>query len=153
VRGKRIYVGFTQDGHWAEKRKTRFGKLLRRCDAVTMFTEEERAVYLDRYSLDGERVRVIPIHTDETNGYREYPDESPQEKPYVLSLGSPNRRFTIVARACRELGVDLVIITRPWHENDALDELAQMGAQVITDADKMKALTGGLPLPPGLKLF
>jgi glycosyltransferase involved in cell wall biosynthesis len=137
----RIYVGFTQDGPWPAKRIARAGRALRRCDAVTVFSEEERAVLIPRYGFDPDRVHVIPIHTDETEGYRQYPDTPPREEPYVLSMGSPNRRFAPVAAACRELGIPLVIITRPWHENDSLDELAASGATVVTDADKMKALT------------
>jgi len=138
---RRIYVGFTQDGPWPQRRIDRFAAILARCNAVTMFTEEERAVYLDRYGLEADRVRVIPIHTDETGDYRQYGEQSPRRRPFILSLGSPNRRFTPVARACRDLGIDLVIITRPWHENDSLDELAELGAEVITDADKLRALT------------
>jgi len=138
---RRIYVGFTQDGPWPRRRIERFATLLGRCEAVTMFTEEERAVYLDRYRLVPDRVRVIPIHTDETGDYRQYPDDPPRDRPFVLSLGSPNRRFMPVARACRDLGIDLVIITRPWHENDSLHELADLGAEVITDADRLRALT------------
>jgi glycosyltransferase involved in cell wall biosynthesis len=139
--GRRVYVGFTQDGHWPQARMDRFARLLRRCDAVTMFTAEERDIYLERYGLDASRVHVIPIHTDETDDYRQYDGAAPRETPYVLSLGSPNRRFMPVARACGRLGVPLVIITRPWHKNDALDELADMGAEVITDANKLRALT------------
>jgi glycosyltransferase involved in cell wall biosynthesis len=138
---RRIYVGFTQDGPWPRRRIERFATLLGRCDAVTMFTEEERAVYLDRYHLTPDRARVIPIHTDETNGYRQYPDTPPRDRPFALSLGSPNRRFAPVARACRDLGIDLVIITRPGHENDSLHELADLGAEIITDANKQRALT------------
>jgi glycosyltransferase involved in cell wall biosynthesis len=138
---RRIYVGFTQDGPWPRRRIERFTTLLGRCDAVTMFTEEERAIYLDRYRLEANRVRVIPIHTDETNDYRQYPDVPPRDRPFALSLGSPNRRFTPIARVCRDLGIDLVIITRPWHENDSLHELADLGAEIITDADKLRALT------------
>jgi glycosyltransferase involved in cell wall biosynthesis len=91
--------------------------------------------------LDPQRVHVIPIHTDELQGYRQYADQRPIEQPYVLSMGSPNRRFTSVARACADLKVPLVIITRPWHRHDSLDELASLGATIITDADKLKSLT------------
>ncbi len=138
---KRIYVGFTQDGPWPEQRIARLARALGSCHAVTVFTEDERQVYLKRFDLEPERVRVIPLHTDETDGYREYGDESPRTSPYVLSLGSPNRRFKPVAAACKELGIDLIIITRPWHKNDSLEELADLGAEIITDADKQRALT------------
>jgi glycosyltransferase involved in cell wall biosynthesis len=37
--------------------------------------------------------------------------------------------------------VPLVIITRPWHANDSLSELAAMGARIITNADRNKSLT------------
>ena len=40
---RRIYVGFTQDGHWPRWRIRETGRALRRCDAVTVFSEEERA--------------------------------------------------------------------------------------------------------------
>ena len=137
----RIYVGFTQDGAWPAKKIDRLSRALNACAAVTVFSEDERQLYLSRYRLDPSRVHTIPIHTDETEGYQQYPDQRPLERPYVLSLGSPNRRFTPIARACRALNVPLVIITRPWHKNDSLDELRTMGATIITDADKMKSLT------------
>ncbi len=138
---KRIYVGFTQDGPWPQQRIDRIAQALNQCEAVTVFTEEERQVYLDRYHLDPQRVHVIPIHTDETDDYTQYPNESPRERPFALSLGSPNRRFMPVARICHDLGIDLVIITRPGHKNDSLEELASLGAEIITDADKLRALT------------
>ena len=137
----RVYVGFTQDGPWPRRRINTVARALRRCDAVTVFTEEERLVYIDRYRLDSRRVHVIPLHTDETDGYRQYTEDAPRKTPYALSLGSPNRRFMPVARACRTLGIDLVIITRPDHRNDSLDELASLGAEIITDADRLRALT------------
>ena len=136
-----IYVGFTQDGPWPGKRIRKVAKALQHCDIVTMFTEQERQVYLDRYGLAPEQAVVIPIHTDEADGYGHYPDESPHQEPYVVALGSPNRRFTPMARICNELGVPLVIITRPWHTNDSLDELRSIGAKIVTDADKLEALT------------
>jgi glycosyltransferase involved in cell wall biosynthesis len=137
----RVYVGFTQDGPWPADRIEAVGAALRQFDAITMFTEEERGVYVPRYGLRPERVRVIPIHTDETGGYGHYPDDPPLPEPYILSLGSPNRRFTPLAEICHERRIPLVIITRPSHKNDALDELRRLGANVITDADRMKALT------------
>lgn len=137
----RIYVGFTQDGIWPQRKIDRLSRALRRCAAVSVFSQDERTLYLSRYRLDAARVHVIPIHTDETEGYRQYPDDRPIAQRYVLSLGSPNRRFTPVARACQALKIPLVIITRPWHKNDSLDDLAKLGATIITDADKMKSLT------------
>jgi glycosyltransferase involved in cell wall biosynthesis len=123
-------------------------KAMRRLDAVTVFSEDERQLYLSRYGLEPARTHLIPIHTDETGDYSQYPDALPSDAPphlrkgeFVLSLGSPNRRFTPIARACQQLNVPLVIITRPWHKNDSLDELAKMGAMLITNADKMKSLT------------
>ncbi len=136
-----IYVGFTQDGSWPGKRIRKVARALQRCDVVTMFTEQERQLYLERYGLAPEQAVVVPIHTDEPDGYRQYPDESPHDEPYVVALGSPNRRFTPTARICNELGVPLVIITRPWHTNDSLDELRTLGAKIVTDADKLEALT------------
>ncbi len=136
-----IYVGFTQDGPWPSNQMRKVAKALRRCEVVTMFTEQERRVYVDRYGLAAEQAVVIPIHTDETDDYRQYGDISPKNSPFALALGSPNRRFTPTARICKALGVPLVIITRPWHKHDSLDELRSLGVQVITDADKLKALT------------
>ncbi|MEE8154162.1 MAG: glycosyltransferase family 4 protein [Phycisphaerales bacterium] len=136
-----LYVGFTQDGPWPGQRIRKVAKALQRCDVVTIFTEEERRVYLERYGLAPEQAVVVPIHTDEADGYRQYPDESPHEAPYVVALGSPNRRFTPTARICNELGVPLVIITRPWHTNDSLDQLRSRGAKIVTDANKLEALT------------
>ncbi len=136
-----IYVGFTQDGPWPGKRIREIAKALQRCDVVTMFSEQERQVYVERYGLAPEQAVVLPIHTDETDEYRQYGDDSPEEKPFALALGSPNRRFTPTAKICKALGVPLVIITRPWHKLDSLDELRSLGAKVITDADKLKALT------------
>lgn len=138
---KRIYVGFTQDGPWPQPKIDRLSRALRQCDAVTVFSEDERRLYLQRYALNSARVHLIPIHTDETQGYKQYSDARPIEAPYVLSLGSPNRRFTPIARACAALKIPLVIITRAWHKNDSLAELADLGATIITDADKMKSLT------------
>ncbi|UCD75633.1 MAG: glycosyltransferase family 4 protein [Phycisphaerales bacterium] len=138
---RRVYVGFTQDGRWEPKRIMRVRQALQRCDAITIFTEEERRVYLDRYGLSEGQVRLIPLHTDEVNDYRQYPDQTPIDQPYVVSLGSPNRRFTPVAEVCRERGIRLVVITRPTHVNDSLDDLRRLGATVITDADKLRALT------------
>lgn len=136
-----IYVGFTQDGPWPGKQIRKVAKALQRCDIVTMFTEQERQAYLERYGLAPEQAVVIPIHTDEADDYRQYPNVSPEDEPYVVALGSPNRRFTPTARICSELGVPLVIITRPWHMNDSLDGLHALGAKIVTDADKLKALT------------
>jgi glycosyltransferase involved in cell wall biosynthesis len=145
---KRIYVGFTQDGIWPQKKIDALSKAMRQLDAVTVFSEDERRIYLGRYGLDAARTHLIPIHTDETGDYSQYPEVLPADAPpgvqkgaYVLSLGSPNRRFAPIARACEALRVPLVIITRPWHKNDSLDELAKMGATIITNADKMKSLT------------
>ena len=138
---KRIYVGFTQDGVWPQAKIDRLSRALRQCDAITVFSDDERRLYLQRYGLDPARVHLIPIHTDEMQGYAQYPDVRPIDSPYVLSLGSPNRRFMPIARACSSLKIPLVIITRPWHKNDSLDELAALGATIITDADKMKSLT------------
>ena len=136
-----IYVGFTQDGPWPGTRIRKVAKALQRCDVVTMFTEQERQVYLERYGLAPEQAVVVPIHTDEADGYGHYPNESPRDEPYVVALGSPNRRFTPTARICNELGVPLVIVTRPWHTNDSLDDLRSLGAKIVTDADKLEALT------------
>lgn len=145
---RRIYVGFTQDGVWPQKKIDALAKSMRQLDAVTVFSEDERQLYLQRYGLQAERTHLIPIHTDETGDYSQYPDQLPADAPqglrrgeFVLSLGSPNRRFTPIARACQRLNVPLVIITRPWHKNDSLDELAKMGATIITNADKVKSLT------------
>ncbi len=140
-RPKRIYVGFTQDGAWSQKTMDRLSNALQRCDAITVFSEDERQLYVRRYRLNPDRVHLIPIHTDESDQYRQYPDERPIEQPYVLSLGSPNRRFTPIAQACNALNIPLVIITRPWHRSDSLDELARLGAAIITDADKHTSLT------------
>lgn len=143
ARPRRIYVGFTQDGAWDERKLRLVGSALRRCDAVTVFSEDERQIYLKRYSLDPARVHLIPIHTDEPAGYDFYPSEPPAEidGPYALSLGSPNRRFTPIARACHDLGIPLVIITRPTHKSDSLEELRSLGATIITDANRLKSLT------------
>jgi glycosyltransferase involved in cell wall biosynthesis len=145
---KRVYVGFTQDGIWPQQKVDALAKAMRQLDAVTVFSEDERRLYVQRYGLERARTHLIPIHTDETGDYSQYPDQLPADAPasirkgeYVLSLGSPNRRFTPIARACQQLNVPLVIITRPWHKNDSLDELAKMGATIITNADKLKSLT------------
>jgi len=135
-----VYVGFTQDGPWPEKKVHDLARALGRCAAVTVFSEDERRLYIDRYRLDSSRVHLIPIHTDETQQYRQYQGENPRPEPYVLSLGSPNRRFTPIARACKSLGIPLVIITRPTHKLDSLDELASLGAEIITNADKPRSL-------------
>jgi len=135
-----VYVGFTQDGPWPTKKVAGLSRALRRCAAVTVFSDDERQLYLDRYQLDPSRVHVIPLHTDETANYQQYQGDSPRAEPYVLSLGSPNRRFTPIARACRSLGVPLVIITRPTHKLDSLEELKSLGAEVITNADKSRSL-------------
>jgi len=145
---KRICMGFTQDGPFPQRWIEKLSKALRRCDAITMFTEEEKDVYVSRYGLDASKVRVIPIHTDHDGDYEQYPVEETEEirslggtKGFALALGSPNRRFLPTAKACQTLGVPLVIITRPWHKNDSLDELRSLGAKVITDADQMRSLT------------
>jgi glycosyltransferase involved in cell wall biosynthesis len=139
-------VGFTQDGVWPQQKIDALARAMSQLDAVTVFSEDERQLYLSRFALKPERTHLIPIHTDETGDYSQYPDRLPAgaqvaKGQYVLSLGSPNRRFTPIARACQHLKAPLVIITRPWHKNDSLDELAKMGAIIITDADKMKSLT------------
>ncbi len=145
-RPRRIYVGFTQDGVWPQKKIDALARAMIQLGAVTVFSEDERQLYLSRFGLKPERTHLIPIHTDETGDYSQYPEALPagakvKKGEYVLSLGSPNRRFTPIARTCQTLKVPLVIITRPWHKNDSLDELAKMGAIIITDADKMKSLT------------
>jgi glycosyltransferase involved in cell wall biosynthesis len=136
-----IYVGFTQDGHWPARRIRSAARALRTCSAVTVFSEEERRVLLPRYRLHPQRVHVVPIHTDETEEYRQYSGPAPRPDPYVVALGSPNRRFMPVALACEAMRIPLVVITRPWHRNDSLAALAAHGATVITDADKMTSLT------------
>jgi glycosyltransferase involved in cell wall biosynthesis len=138
---KRIYVGFTQDGDWPHRKVDQLSSALNRCDAVTVFSNDERDLYIERYRLNPRRVEFIPIHTDEPAGYGHYSDTPPLNHPYVLSLGSPNRRFMPIARACRAHDIPLVIITRPWHKNDSLDELAGLGATIITNADKNLSLT------------
>lgn len=147
---KRVYVGFTQDGIWPQTKIDALSHAMRQLDAVTVFSEDERRLYLSRYGLEADRTHLIPIHTDETGDYSQYPDQLPADAPgggairkggFVLSLGSPNRRFAPIARACQRLRIPLVIVTRPWHKNDSLDELAKMGATIITNADKMKSLT------------
>ena len=137
----RVYVGFTQDGDWPMHKVDRLGFALRQVQAVTVFSGEERRLYINRYGLERSRVHVVPIHTDETQGYSQYSDVSPVAGPYVLSMGSPNRRFMPVARACRALKIPLIIITRPTHANDSLHDLADMGATIITNAGKQQALT------------
>jgi glycosyltransferase involved in cell wall biosynthesis len=136
-----VYVGFTQDGPWDQTKIDAISRAMQSYDAITVFTDDERDVYIERYRLDPSRIHTIPIHTDERDGYGAYPVERPIEHDYVLSLGSPNRRFKPVADACRKLGMPLVIVTRPWHSNDSLDELRALGAEVITDANKVRALT------------
>ncbi len=145
---RRIYVGFTQDGVWPQTKIDALARAMRQLDAVTVFSEDERQLYLSRYDLAPQRTHLIPIHTDETGDYSQYPDQLPADAPhgikkgqFVLSLGSPNRRFTPIARACQHLKIPLLIITRPWHKNDSLDELAKADATIITNADKMKSLT------------
>ncbi len=147
-RPRRVYVGFTQDGIWPQQKIDALARAMQQLDGVTVFSEDERRLYISRYGLEPERTHVIPIHTDETGDYSGYPDALPADAPsslrkgeFVLSLGSPNRRFAPIARACQHLKIPLVIITRPWHKNDSLDELAKMGATIITNADKMKSLT------------
>jgi glycosyltransferase involved in cell wall biosynthesis len=145
---RRVYVGFTQDGIWLQAKIDALARTMQQLDAVTVFSEDERQLYVQRYGLEASRTYLIPIHTDEVGDYAQYPDTLPADAPasmrkgqYVLSLGSPNRRFMPIARACQQLKVPLVIITRPWHKNDSLEELAKMGATVITNADKLKSLT------------
>lgn len=136
-----VYVGFTQDGPWSQHKIDQLSAAMQQYDAITVFTDDERDVYIERYRLQPDRVHTIPIHTDERDGYGAYPDNRPIEQPYVLSMGSPNRRFRPVAEACHRLGLPLVIVTRPWHKNDDLDAMRELGADVITDANKMRALT------------
>ena len=136
-----IYVGFTQDGSWPAKKVRKIARSLKRCDVVTMFSEQERKVYITRFRLSPQQAVVIPIHTDEINNYSEYSDVAPEPKQYILTLGSPNRSFTLTAQICKKLGLPLVIITRPWHTTDSLSQLASLGAKIITNADKLKALT------------
>lgn len=136
-----IYVGFTQDGPWSREKIDRLKCAMGRYDMVTVFTDEERDLYIARYSLPPHRIRTIPIHTDEGDGYEKYPDQPPLDHEYVLSMGSPNRCFQPVAIACQRMNLPLVIITRPWHQLDDLAEMRALGATVITDADKLSALT------------
>jgi hypothetical protein len=138
---KRVYVGFTQDAQWSLRKIERLGRALRQFDAVTVFSEDERRLYINRYDLQPERVNLIPIHTDEVTGYEQYDAEPPLPTPYVLSMGSPNRRFMPVAKACRALNIPLVIITRPTHRNDSLHDLANLGATIITNANRFQALS------------
>jgi len=135
-----VYVGFTQDSAWPDERIVAVARSMHAYDAITVFTDEERDVYLDRFDLDPARVHTIPIHTDEPDGYGRYADDPPTDRPYVWSMGSPNRRFLPVAEACKHLDIPLVIITRPWHAHDDLETLAEHGAEIITDAGKQRAL-------------
>ena len=137
----RVYVGFTQDGPWEQARIDRLARAMQQCAAVTVFTEEERGIYIDRYGIAPERIHVIPIHTDDTEGYAEYGETSPVDGPYAVALGITNRRFTETARICRDLEIPLVILTRPHHQNDDLDELANLGATIVTDANQTQAWT------------
>jgi glycosyltransferase involved in cell wall biosynthesis len=140
VPARKVYVGFTQDSPWPKHRIDRLSCALEKYDVITMFSQDERDVYLQRYRLNPDRVRVIPIHTDEPDGYDGYALQSPLDHPFVVSIGSPNRRFRPVAEACRKLGLPLVIITRPSHDLDNLDEMRALGATVITNAQKPEAL-------------
>ena len=137
----RVYVGFTQDGPWPQARIDRLARAMQTCAGVTVFTEEERGIYIDRYGLAPDRVHVIPIHTDDTDDYAEYDEQPPVDGPYAVALGITNRRFTETAQICRDLGIPLVILTRPHHANDDLDELAQLGATIVTDANQTRAWT------------
>ncbi|MHC5003452.1 MAG: glycosyltransferase [Planctomycetota bacterium] len=130
-----VYVGFTQDGPWPAEQLRRTGQALRDCDAVTVFTEAERRLYVERFGADPDRLHVVPIHYDVADAAPPGDGPPPREPPYALSLGVTNRRFTPAARACRELGIPLVVLTRPHHRHDDLDELVRLGAVVRTDAD------------------
>ncbi|HWB20995.1 MAG TPA: glycosyltransferase, partial [Phycisphaerales bacterium] len=140
-RPKMVYVGFTQDGPWPVEKVESLSRAMQRYDAVTVFSEVERRMCIDRYRLDPVRVHVIPIHTDELDDYRQYTDPAPFPHPYILSMGLPNRRFLPIARACKSRNIPLVIITRPTYKTESLDELAALGATIITNADKRKSLT------------
>jgi hypothetical protein len=136
-----IYMGLHQDSPLEPAFIEKLGSALRRCAAVSILTEEERQLYIPRFGLDAAHAHIVPIHTDHAGGYGKYSDVSPQPQPYVLAMGSPNRVFKPTAMQCAKRNIPLVVITRPWHSNDDLDELANLGATVITDADMSKALT------------
>jgi len=136
-----IYVGLHQDAPLEQRYIDRVGAALQRCAAVGILTEAERALYIPRYGLEPDRAHVVPIHTDHAAGYDRYGNESPEPEPYVLAMGSPNRVFRPTVQQCAQRDIPVVVITRPWHKGDDLDELAQLGAKVITDADMTKALT------------
>lgn len=138
---KRVYVGFTQDGPWGRAKVDRLAAAMAQLDAVTVISETERRIYLDRYSLHPDRAVVSLLHTDEAEGYERYDAPRPLAEPYVVSIGLPNRRFFPIARICRDLKIPLVIITRPTFKSESLDEIASMGARIVTDADKTKSFT------------
>lgn len=140
-RAKCIYVGLHQDGPLELSYIDRVGAALRRCAAVCILTEAERELYIPRYGLDPARAHVVPIHTDHADGYGIYSDPTPEPQPYVLAMGSPNRVFRPTVEQCVKRNIPIVVITRPWHASDDLDELAHLGAKVITDADMTRAMT------------
>lgn len=136
-----IYSGLHQDSPLEPAFIAKLGSALRKCAAVTILTEEERQLYIPRFGLDASKANVVPIHTDHARGYGMYSDESPEAQPYVLAMGSPNRVFRPTVLECAKRDIPIVVITRPWHAGDDPDELVQLGATVITDADMNKALT------------
>lgn len=140
-KSKCIYVGMHQDSPLEDTFMQKLGKALNRCAAVAVLTDEERQLYIPRFGLDPATTHVVPIHTDQAQGYGMYPEQSPHPEPYVLSMGSPNRVFKPTVLECAQRKIPIVVITRPWHKGDDLEELKQAGATVITDADMMKALT------------
>jgi hypothetical protein len=135
-----VHVGFHQDGPWLHRRAAGVARALQRCDAITVFTVAERQVLAARFGIDESRMRIVPIHTDEPDGYVGLAGPSPPAAPYALALGSANRRFEPAARACRELGVPLVVLTRSTHAADSLEVLRDLGATVMLDADRRTAL-------------
>lgn len=136
-----IYVGMHQDKPLEQSFIDKLSHALRRFAAVAILTDEERQLYIPRFGLDPAKTHVVPLHTDHAHGYDMYPDQSPHPEPYVLSMGSPNRVFKPTVLECAQRKIPIVIITRPWHKGDDLNELKALGAIVITDADMMKSLT------------
>ncbi len=136
-----IYMGLHQDSPLEQSFINKLSAALQRCAAVAILTEEERALYVPRFGLDPEHSHVVPIHTDHADGYGMYGPQSPESQPYVLAMGSPNRVFKPTVLECAKRKIPIVIITRSWHVHDDLDELADLGAMVITDANMNKALT------------
>lgn len=146
-----VVVGLGYAGPLDGERERILVRDLQHVDRATTYTRAAARMFARRFELPEERFVHVPLATEEMGGYARFlASPAPISTPYVLCMGSPNRRFRAVARFCRRLRIPLVIVTRTpestrhqgvvWTPEETLDELRALDAQVLCDLPYAEAM-------------